>query len=268
MSTPAGSPDPEATTRPEAAEPDEASTEVVEVAPAAEVEAEPAAKPTAKPEAEPVEDAEPAADTEPVYADHAYRSLPSLVAGVLLLIVAGVMLGDALINSWGRVGLTVLAAVLLIAPLVVAFTLRPVVLANQNRVVVRNPFRTIEVPWSKFERIEAHLSTVLITSDGSKYQVWALPVSLRGRKRADRATARAMASGGHRPTPSAEARAAQKRDPHRAATDSAVDNLVHLAEAGSERKGARGEVRARWSVWIAAPALIGLVGLVVLLVTR
>ncbi|WP_327177646.1 PH domain-containing protein [Streptomyces sp. NBC_01335] len=197
---------------------------------------------------------------EPTYADRTYRSTPATVAGALLLLLIAWLLGDALISGEGRAPWLALAGAVLVAPLVVAFTLRPAVLAGARRILIRNPFRTIVLPWSRMADVRAAYSTELFTTDGKKYQVWALPVSLRDRKRAVRQSSAARREG-------AEAR----KQVRPAVADQAVADLRKLAEEDAATGGAAGaqEVTAsvRWAWEIIGPAVAGGIALVVLFAT-
>lgn len=130
-----------------------------------------------------------AAASEQAYADHAFRSGAAMTGGVLLLALALWLGGDAVIRGEGRTPWLALAGLLLAVPLVVAFTLRPAVYANETRLRVRNPFRTITMPWATVESLTAAYSSEVV-AEGQKYQMWAIPVSLRARKKAARGTGR------------------------------------------------------------------------------
>ncbi|MFC4492777.1 PH domain-containing protein [Streptomyces ovatisporus] len=209
----------------------------------------------------------------PAYADRCYRSPAALAGGVMLLLLAGWLGTDALLHGVTRTRLIALAGLLLVVPLVVAFTLRPAVYANPQRMRVRNPFRTITVPWGTVESLQSGYSSEVV-ADGTKYQLWSIPVSLRARKRAARQTERAeraasRSSGPARPTgflglggvPGGEDDATGKRAP----SDQAIDELRALALENGESSTAQGEVTVRWAYEIAAPALAGGVALAVLL---
>ncbi|OII65932.1 hypothetical protein BJP40_15255 [Streptomyces sp. CC53] len=187
----------------------------------------------------------PDPSAEPAYADRVYRS-PMGMAGGALLLAIGLWMGvDAMLRGDGRVPWTAAALLLLGVPLVVAFTFRPAVHANADRVRIRNPFRTIELPWGTVAAVRASYSTEAVTRDGAKYQVWAVPVSLRARKKALRGGGATAEGGKDRP----------------------LDVLKELAERGAERPTAQGEPRVRWCYEVLAPAAVGLVALVVLLAT-
>src|SRR5690606_8598047 len=107
--------------------------------------------------------------------------------------VAVFLVGDAVLHGKGRVPWLALAVLLMAAPVVIAFTLRPVVLAGEERMLVRNPFRTITLPWAAVDTVRSRYSTEVVAR-GVTYQIWAIPVSLRRRNRTARA--RAWASTG------------------------------------------------------------------------
>jgi hypothetical protein len=214
----------------------------------------------------------------PQYADRVYRSSAGIAGGVLLLILAGWLGGDAIARGDGRTPWLSLAALLLAVPLVVAFTIRPAVFAGSERIRIRNPFRTVAMPWAAVDRLRASYSTELFAGD-RKFQVWAIPVSLRARKRAARQDARAKAAGDDAFTPGggkgAFRRPAYGRtttpvpgaDPTiRAWSDQALQELRELAEA--RESATRDESTApvvRWCWEVLAPAAAGLVVLIVLL---
>jgi hypothetical protein len=193
------------------------------------------------------------------YAERSYRSSSGIASGVLLLALGAWLGGDAIVGGTGRVPWLSLAGLLLAVPLVVAFTLRPAVFAGDDRLRVRNPFRTITVPWAAVETVRAGYSTELLAG-GRKYQLWALPVSLRARKRVARQASRSTAVG----DPALGGGGAADRAA-RAWSDQAVEELRDLAEKNASREGAQGEVVVRWVWEIVAPAAAGAVVLAILL---
>lgn len=208
--------------------------------------------------------------SEPKYPDHAYRSLPGVVSGVLLLGIGAWLTGDAVVRGTGRTPWLALAGMLAVVPMVVAFTVRPAVLAGAERLLVRNPFRTITIPWAAVDDVRAGYSSE-VHADGRTYQLWAIPVSLRQRKRANRGSTRGSTWGsargarspaaGRTPTPAAG-------DVPRAWSDAAVAELRDLAERNRNREGSAGDVTVRWCWEVIAPALAGMVVLAVILLTR
>ncbi|MFG3121288.1 PH domain-containing protein [Streptomyces sp. NPDC048208] len=216
----------------------------------------------------------------PAARDRIYRSPMALVGGVLVLALV-VWLGcDALFRGTGRVPWLALAVMILVVPLVTAFTLRPAVFADEERLRVRNPFRVIHLPWGRLSSLRSGYSNEALTGSGTKFQLWAIPVSLRARKRAANKRARAAADaargtrggsrfggvfggGGAAAFGAAEAAAA----PARAESDKIMDDLRDLHERHGEAEHAQGEISVRWAYEILIPALAGAVLLAVLLIT-
>ncbi|MCF3103780.1 PH domain-containing protein [Streptomyces roseoverticillatus] len=178
---------------------------------------------------------------EQEFADRRYRSPAGIVGGVLMLALAGWLGGDAVARGAGRTPWLALAGLLCVVPLIIAFTLRPAVFAGASRLLVRNPFRTITLPWAAVDAVRAGYSSEVL-AEGSTYQLWSVPVSLRKRKRAARSGAEA------------------------APADQTVAELQELAERGASREDAKGDVVVRWAYEVLVPAGVGLVLFVVLLV--
>ncbi|MEU5048129.1 PH domain-containing protein [Streptomyces sp. NPDC021096] len=183
------------------------------------------------------------------YAERCYRSPAGIGGGVLLLALAAWLGGDAIVSGEGDTPWLALAGLLCAVPLIIAFTLRPAVWAGEERLLVRNPFRTITLPWASVEAVRAGYSSEVLAG-GAKYQLWALPVSLRQRKRAARASARGGGGGGEEAV--------------RAVSDQAVQDLGELAERCASREGAQGVPVVRWAYELIVPSVVGLVLLVVL----
>lgn len=163
-----------------------------------------------------------------------------------------------------------LAVALCAVPLIVAFTIRPAVFANEDRMRVRNPFRIIELPWAAVDAVRAGYSAEVL-AEGSKYQLWSVPVSLRERKKASRQQLRRSAADRRDPGSTADPGARSRTsssEPMRANADRIAEELQELAEVNASRPGAQGSVRVRWSYEIIAPALAGALILIVLVATR
>ncbi|MER5810371.1 PH domain-containing protein [Streptomyces sp. NPDC002033] len=201
---------------------------------------------------------------EPVYADRVYRSPMAVVTGVLLLALIGWLCGDAVVRGGGTARWAGLAVALFAVPLTVAFTLRPAVFANDDRMRVRNPFRVITLPWASVDAVRAGYSAEVL-AEGSKYQLWSVPVSLRDRKKAGRKLSRRDALSGK--GLGADTGPADAAGTPRAAADQAVDELRELAERGAARPGAQGSVTVKWAYEVIVPAVLGAVALAVLLIT-
>ncbi|MER6536006.1 PH domain-containing protein [Streptomyces sp900105755] len=223
--------------------------------------------------------------TTPLVKDRIYRSPQALIGGVLLLVIVLWLGIDALIRGHGHTPWLALAALILIVPLVVAFTLRPAVFAGEDRLRVRNPFRVITLPWGEIASLRSGFSNEVVVKSGAKYQLWAIPVSLRGRKKAARQQAKSQADARRgRTGPGAggagrglggfggfggfggQAAAEQADGPMRAEADKAMDDLREMLESRGPAESAQGEVTVRWAYEVAAPAVAGAVLLVILLV--
>ncbi|MEU0334762.1 PH domain-containing protein [Streptomyces sp. NPDC006193] len=215
----------------------------------------------------------------PVARDRVYRSPMALVGGALLLAIVLWLGGDALFNGHGRTPWLALAGMILVVPLVTAFTLRPAVFANEDRLRVRNPFRVITLPWGEIAALRSGYSNEVVARSGAKYQLWAIPVSLRARKKAARRQQRAAADAARGLTPGGRAGGpaaggpglgglalrGQDSGPVRAQTDQIMDDLRDLLERRGEADGTQEEPRVRWAWEVAAPAVAGAVLLAILL---
>ncbi|MFF7410906.1 PH domain-containing protein [Streptomyces lydicus] len=204
---------------------------------------------------------EPATPSPQRYAERTYRSPAALVGGILLLLLGLWLAGDALLRGDTHTRLTAACALLLGVPLVTAYTLRPLVRAGDDRLTVRNPFRTITLPWGAVEGLRASFSTEVFTTTG-KYQLWAIPVSLRQRKKAGRQAMRGADAPRPRFGPNADA-----GPPPRAAADQALDELRDLKERADRRADAQNtaEPVVRWAYAVIAPAVLGAIGLAVMI---
>jgi hypothetical protein len=209
-----------------------------------------------------------AAPEEPAYADRVYRSVPGAISGFMLLALAAWLIIDALLHGSGKTPWVALAAAPVFGLPVFAYTLRPVVKANERRLLVRNPLRTIHAPWASVEGLRAGYSVELMAG-GKKYQIWAVPVSLRQRNRANRRKAQIVANGEQKVVTGGRAAVARGRmddpDPTRAWSDQVTDSLQELADRNAARPDAAGEARVTWCWWIIAPTLAGLAALVALI---
>ncbi|MEU1848113.1 PH domain-containing protein [Streptomyces sp. NPDC019990] len=220
--------------------------------------------------------------SEPESEDRVYRSVPAIAGGVLLLAIAGWLGIDAVVSGAGRTPWLALAVLLLVVPLVVAFTLRPAVYAGKDRLRVRNPFRVIALPWGQVATLKSAYSNEVVTEAGAKYQLWAVPVSLRARKKAARREMRSAAQG-RRVTGRDGGRGGAvgmgmgvglgaaggpgrvSDGPVRAETDQIMDELRGLHEARHEAATAQGEVTVRWAYEVMGPAAAGALLMAVLL---
>ncbi|MFJ7075853.1 PH domain-containing protein [Streptomyces sp. NPDC098781] len=223
---------------------------------------------------------------DPASKDRVHRSPMGIVGGVLLLGVALWLGIDALVRGEGRTQWLALAALILVVPVVSAFTLRPAVYVNDDRLRIRNPLRVIVLPWGQVGALRSGYSNEVVAKSGTKFQLWAIPVSLRARKKAARRTARASAErgaaargerrggggAGYGGSAGFGGLGAQRGDvdidgPMRAETDKVMDDLRDLLQHREQAKSAQGEVTVRWAYEVAGPAIAGAILLVILLAT-
>ncbi|MFE9676100.1 PH domain-containing protein [Streptomyces sp. NPDC006259] len=215
--------------------------------------------------------------------DRAYRSPAGMAGGVLLLGLVGWLGIDAIVAGEGRTPWLALAALILLVPLVVAFTLRPAVFAGDDRLRVRNPFRVVVLPWGQVASLRSAYSNEVVAESGQKFQLWSIPVSLRARKRAarqqDRLAADQAAEREGRPRRrrggfggpagfggglSSHGGVDLPEGPSRAEADKAMDELRNLWEIRQKEEAAQGEVTVRWAWEIMGPAAAGALLLAIL----
>ncbi|WP_327401725.1 PH domain-containing protein [Streptomyces sp. NBC_01288] len=221
--------------------------------------------------------------------DRIYRSPAGLIGGVLLLAIACWLGIDALVSGHGRTPWLALAGLILVVPAIAAFTLRPAVYAGPDRLRVRNPFRVVVLPWGEIASLRSGFSNEVVTKAGAKFQLWSVPVSLRGRKKAARREAKAAAEaagarrggrsgalgfgggiggfGGGMGAGSGMRGGAVQAGPTRAESDQIMADLRELLEAREQAESAQGEVTVRWAYEVIGPVVAGAVLLAILLAT-
>jgi hypothetical protein len=120
-----------------------------------------------------------------------YRGPLALAGGVIVLLfcVAGAV---DLLAEVGSADLPGAAAMLLVGSLAFAYGVVPAAFSSDESLVVRNPLRTIELPWGTVTRLSAQLSFIVHTAH-RRFTVWAVPVSVRDRRKVDRARYRESA---------------------------------------------------------------------------
>ncbi|GAA2452833.1 PH domain-containing protein [Streptomyces macrosporus] len=200
---------------------------------------------------------------QPRYADHTYRSGSGMLGGSLLLLLILGLTGEGILNGEGRIRWLSLAWLVFLVPLVFAFSLRPAVFAGRERLRVRNPFRTITLPWASVEEVRAAYSSEVFAG-GRKYQMWAIPVSLRQRKKALRKGGGPVASP-NLAAPGAAFTAGAAGGAHQAQADQAVEEIRTLAERHAAEEAAQGAPTVRWAYEVLAPLAVGGIALLYLL---
>jgi len=114
----------------------------------------------------------------------AYRGAAALIGGSLVALFCGFGAIDLIAES-GTQDLVGASILLLVAVLAALYGVYPAAFAWRDRLVVRNPFRTIVLPWEAVTDLSARLSFIAHT-ENRRFTIWAIPVSLRERRRAER----------------------------------------------------------------------------------
>ena len=110
-------------------------------------------------------------------------------AVVILFCVGGAV---DLLAEVGKADMPGASIMLLVAALAFAYGVYPAAFSGTDALVVRNPLRTITMSWGIVTKLTAQLSFIAHTTT-RRYTVWAVPVSLRDRRRAERARLREVA---------------------------------------------------------------------------
>lgn len=109
-------------------------------------------------------------------------------AVVMLFCIGG---AADLLAEQGSIDLPGASIMLLVAALAFAYGVYPAAFSSPDALVVRNPLRTITLSWGAVTKLTAQLSFIAYTAT-QRYTVWAVPVSLRDRRRAERARLREL----------------------------------------------------------------------------
>lgn len=193
-----------------------------------------------------------------------FRPMVSVVLGSLVVVLAAVLMIDTIRRGSGA-GAWALASGLALAGLIVwVASVRPAVVAEDVQVVLRNPFRDYVIPWSVVDDMRLRFQLDLHV-DIEVYHAWAVPVSTRGRLRAQRQHLQRMDIES-KMGPSAGGYAATGQN----AASFAERTLAELTIIWNQRKGSGSSddsVTTRWS-WqnvgaLTAAAVVFAVALVV-----
>jgi hypothetical protein len=190
-----------------------------------------------------------------------YRSASHLVLGGLALLLELWFLVTSVGNLDHHGERVSVAALLLAGVLVFATTMRPAVIADEERILIRNPFRSISVPWSQVSQFTVRYS-LDVEADGRSYSCWALPrPGRRDAARSGRQTQRAEPKGFAAPPPGSSL------------TEQAVEELTlrmnqlrATAAASTGSGGGDGDVRISWSRPMLAALAVAVMALVLALV--
>jgi hypothetical protein len=177
------------------------------------------------------------------------------VVAALWLPFAVFAIWDVVRRDFPRSGVTALAIVGAISVLVFAVGLRPAVLADNGKVVVRNPFRTTTLPWNTVTNIDA-TDALRVHTSGSIVRAWAVD-------RGGGASNMFRGWNSRRLSAPGVERQALAEMARRGPADLAV---VTLTETWRQQRGhSRGSVAVTWA-WPVIAALLVLTALSVVLV--
>jgi hypothetical protein len=133
----------------------------------------------------------PTGAQEPADKPTVYRGPGAVFGGAIVLVFCLGGSIDLLVEE-GTTDMVGAAVMLLVAAFAFAYGVYPAAFSGSDALVVRNPLRTITLPWGAVTRLSAQLSYIAHTAT-QKYTVWAVPVSLRDRRKAERARLKEMA---------------------------------------------------------------------------
>jgi hypothetical protein len=113
-----------------------------------------------------------------------YRGAGTFIGGLLVVVLCLLGALDLLIEA-GTQDLPGAAVLLLVGSLAFVYGVYPAAFSGEDTLVVRNPFRIITLPWPTVIELAARLS-FLVYTENAKFTVWAVPVSLRERRKMER----------------------------------------------------------------------------------
>ncbi|GAA1972901.1 hypothetical protein [Catenulispora subtropica] len=134
------------------------------------------------------------ATASPTEKPTSYRTVGSLATGALLVVFGAIfLLAFGLGSEKHPVG-AMIGLLMMVAGVVGG--IYPAAFSYGEHLLIRNPFRRIEIAWPRVDSVTARLSTVVETvpEDGKphKFTIWAIPVSMHERRKADRAANRKL----------------------------------------------------------------------------
>jgi len=189
-----------------------------------------------------------------------YRLVPPLIIWWVWLAVVVIGIGDVAVQGHKFIPVQAALAVLTITGIVYACTLWPRVIADADRMIVQNPFRSFDIPWRAIrgiflgDFIEVQCARGPSKKDKTVY-TWALTSPRRVRARADMRAAQQRR--GRRSVPSEYARMPEQARllAEKQPADLIARELAELSEQakapqapGADDAGARAAVMsARWA---------------------
>jgi hypothetical protein len=109
-----------------------------------------------------------------------YRPMTAVITGGLVLVMAAFLLFDTVRRGSGAAAWALGAGLVLGSLIVYISSIRPAVVAESRRLIVRNPLCDITVPWASVTDLRLRYQLEVLTS-GDTYHAWAVPVTTRSR---------------------------------------------------------------------------------------
>ncbi|NUP52383.1 MAG: hypothetical protein HOW97_34430 [Catenulispora sp.] len=132
------------------------------------------------------------ASAAPAEKPTSYRTVGSLATGGLLVVFGVIFLFAFGLGSENHPVGTFVGLLMIVAGVVGG--IYPAAFSYSEQLVIRNPFRRIEIAWPRVDAVAARLSMVVETvpeeGRARKYTIWAIPVSMHERRKSDRAAAK------------------------------------------------------------------------------
>ncbi|GAA2062304.1 PH domain-containing protein [Catenulispora yoronensis] len=132
------------------------------------------------------------APASPAEKPTSYRTVGSLGTGALLVVFGAIFLFAFSLGSEKHpIGAT-LGLLMIVGGTIGG--LYPAAFSYPDHLLIRNPFRRIEVAWPRVDSVTARLSTVVQTvpeeGKARKFTIWSIPVSMHERRKSDRAASK------------------------------------------------------------------------------
>jgi hypothetical protein len=132
------------------------------------------------------------ATASPAEKPTSYRTVGSLGTGALLMVFGVIFLFAFGLGSEKHPVGAMVGLLMLVGGFVGG--VYPAAFSYTEYLLIRNPFRRVEIAWPRVDSVAARLSTMVETvPEGGKrrkFTIWAVPVSMHERRKADRASAR------------------------------------------------------------------------------
>jgi len=121
-----------------------------------------------------------------------YRTVGSLVTGAVLVVFGAFFLVSFGFSAEKHPVAAMVGVLMMVCGVVGG--IYPAAFSHPEHLSIRNPFRRIDIAWPRIDAITARLSmeieTVAEAGTARKFTIWAIPVSLRDRRKNDRTIAK------------------------------------------------------------------------------